>query len=167
MLRQPTQIAPQLGFLRAEQFQIAYATSDIEAACTLFREQFGISDFASLEGPLAHGGQIKVRLAWVGSVMYELMWAEGAGSAIYMDRLGDSSDFCIKHHHLGFLLDTQEQWDALMSRANEGNQRLAHLSENPDFITSCFIDAPALGHYLEYLFPAPAGRAFFENVPRT
>ena len=32
---------------------------------------------------------------------------------------------------------------------------------------SCFVDAPELGHYLEYIFPTQAGIDFFAAVPAT
>jgi hypothetical protein len=30
----------------------------------------------------------------------------------------------------------------------------------------CFVDAPVLGHYLEYFLPKQAGLDFFHSVPR-
>ena len=36
---------------------------------------------------------------------------------------------------------------------------------NPGFLKSCFVEAPELGHYLEYIYPEAAGIEFFQNVP--
>jgi extradiol dioxygenase family protein len=153
------------GLLCAEHFQMAYATNDIDRALVLFGERYGITKWARLEGALPAGGHIRVELAWVGSIMYELMWANGQGAAIYMDRLPASDGFHIHHHHLGYMLDSDAQWDALMAEVAAKGHAMPHVSHNDGFMKSCFVDAPELGHYLEYICPEPAGRAFFESVP--
>jgi len=155
---------PAAGLLRAEQFQIAYATNDIERACECFREQYGIREFRRLAGPMRTGGHIHVELAWVGSTMYELITAEGPGSELFTQRL-PRSEFAIRHHHLGFLIHSDRQWRALLDEIERRHWTLASVGHTPGFMRSCFVDVPALGHYLEYLFPEPAGLAFFEAVP--
>ena len=164
-MKRPAAIAaPAEGLLRAEQFQMAYATNDIDRARTLFAERYGIAAFRSLEGALPAGGRIRVELAWVGSIMYELLTAEGPGSEIFMVRL-PREDFAIRHHHLGFLIHDEHEWHALHTGIRSTGRTLLSQSSTPGFMQSCFVDAPELGHYLEYLFPEPAGLAFFESVP--
>ncbi len=153
------------GLLRAEHFQVAYATSDIDQAQALFRERYGIAHWTRLEGQLPAGGQMRVELAWVGTVMYELMWSSGPGSAIYMDRLPSAQGFQLKHHHLGYLLD-EAGWQQLMQTVDREGHSMPHVSHNTGFMKSCFVDAPELGHYLEYICPEEAGRAFFAGVAR-
>ena len=152
------------GLLHYEHFQVAYATNDIERACDAFSNQFGIKEFRRLEGPLAAGGHIRVELAWVGGTMYELITASGAGSDIYAGRL-PSDSFAIKHHHLGFLIHDEAQWEALESDVARIGRTLLSKSNNTGFLQSCFVDVPELGHYFEFIFPEPAGIDFFENVP--
>jgi hypothetical protein len=165
VLKRPNSaFTPGNGLLRTEHFQMAYATNDIDRAMALFRTRYGVREFRTLEGQLPAGGHIHIELAWVGTVMYELMTASGPGSAIYMDRL-PPGDFVVKHHHLGFLIPDQAQWDALMAEVERGGWSMPHASNTPGFMQSCFVDVPELGHYFEYLFPAPAGLAFFESVP--
>ncbi|TCM16090.1 glyoxalase/bleomycin resistance protein/dioxygenase superfamily protein [Novosphingobium sp. PhB165] len=153
------------GLLRAEHFQMAYATNDIESAREFFAEGLGIREFRRLEGPLAAGGYIKADLAWVGSIMYELIEATGPGSAIYMSRQPAGEGVKIWHHHLGFLIHDQEQWDGVMRQAELNGWDIPYRSSNP-LLDACFVDVPQLGHYLEYLFANPTGIAFFESVPR-
>jgi hypothetical protein len=150
--------------LRNDHFQVAYATNDIDRACAIFRDQFGIEKFRRLEGPLPAGGHIRVELAWVGSTMYELLTATGAGSDIYVSRL-PTATFAIQHHHLGFFVHDEVQWNALEAEAARASKVLLAKSNYRGFLQSCFIDVPELGHYLEFIFPEAAGIAFFEDVP--
>ncbi|MBW8783208.1 MAG: VOC family protein [Novosphingobium sp.] len=166
LTRPPVAHDPAAGVLMAEHFQVAYATNDIDRACAIFTEQLGIREFRSLEGELPAGGHIRIELAWVGTVMYELMIASGPGSQITMSRLPQGGGFALKHHHLGYLIHDQAQWDALLAEAERKGFAVPHLNDTPGFIRSCFVDVPVLGHYLEYLFPEPAGMAFFDSVPR-
>jgi catechol 2,3-dioxygenase-like lactoylglutathione lyase family enzyme len=155
------------GLLRAEHFQVAYATNDIDRACDLFRERLGIGEFRRLEGQMPSGGTIRVELAWVGPVMYELMTASGPGSALYMDRLPAGPGFAIRHHHLGYLVVDDAEWEALLASADKAGWAVPYQNDNPGFLRSCFVDAAPLGHYLEYIQPEPAGLDFFHSVPRS
>jgi hypothetical protein len=164
-IRRPVaSFSPGAGLLRTDQFQMAYATNDIDRACAIFSERYGIRQFRRLEGPLPAGGHIRVELAWVGTIMYELLTAQGPGSALYVGRL-PAAGFAIRHHHLGFLIHDAEQWNALQNEIVRSGWSMPSRSSNPGFMQSCFVDAPELGHYLEYIFPEPAGLAFFEAVP--
>lgn len=153
------------GLLLAEHFQVAYATNDIDQACSLFRDRFGIGRYARLEGTLPAGGSIRVELAWVGTVMIELMTASGAGSAIYMDRLPQGEGFALRHHHLGYLVADAAEWDGLIAKAADCGFAVPHQNDNVGFMRTCFVDATPLGHYLEYILPEPAGLEFFRSVP--
>jgi hypothetical protein len=166
MKRPECRFDPGLGLLRAEQFQIAYATNDIERACDCFRNQLGIKSFRRLAGPLPSGGHIHVELAWVGSTLYELISAEGPGSELFNKRL-PADGFAIQHHHLGFLIHDESEWLALMEEIGRRGWRMPSKSHTPGFLKSCFVEPGALGHYLEYLFPEAAGLAFFQDVPST
>jgi extradiol dioxygenase family protein len=156
--------SPAEGLLRIEHFQMAYATNDIERARRHFQDRYGIKAFRRLEGPLREGGHIRVELAWVGTIMYELLTAEGPGSELYVGRL-PAGEFAIRHHHLGFLIHDDAQWSALMSEIARSGWAMPSKSHNPGFMQSCFVDVPELGHYFEYIFPEPAGLAFLEAVP--
>ena len=82
-----------------------------------------------------------------------------------MDRLPRGDGFHIKHHHLGFLLRSREEWDAVLAKAGESGWSVPYRSDNP-LVEVCFVDATELGHYLEYFLPKQAGLAFFESIPR-
>jgi Glyoxalase/Bleomycin resistance protein/Dioxygenase superfamily len=164
MFRPSIHPGPLSGLLRAEHFQMAYATNDIRRAKALMETRYGVKNWTRFGGPTPQGGSIHVELAWVGTIMYELMTAQGPGSAIYMDRLAASDDFQMKHHHLGYLVDTAAQWAALMAHVSTQGHVMPHYSAESPFAKSCFVDAPELGHYLEYIFPEPVAVEFFRTV---
>ena len=154
------------GLLRAEHFQMAWATNDLEAASELLSKRLGIHEFTPIGGPNPMGGETHVLLAWVGTMMYELITARGPGSDVIMSRLPTDQGFAMKHHHLGFLISGPEEWEALEAETTRAGWAMPHKSVNPGFMTSCFVDVPVLGHYLEYIMPEAAGVDFFENVAR-
>ena len=164
LTRPGSAFSPGQGLLRAEPFQVAYATNDIGRACDVFRDRFGIQAFRRLEGPLPEGGHIRVELAWVGPVMYELLTATGPGSYLYAGRLPNDG-FAIRHHHLGFIVQDDAQWATLEAEAVRLGAPLLNKRRNEGFLQSCFVDAPELGHYLEYILPEAAGLAFLNAVP--
>ena len=136
---------PGAGLLRAEQFQIAYATNDMARACDCFQERYGIKAFRRLAGPLPAGGHIHVELAWVGSTMYELISAEGPGSELFNRQL-PTTEFAIHHHHLGFLIHSEAEWLALQNEIQRKGWKMPSKSRTAGFMQSCFVEAPALGH---------------------
>lgn len=151
--------------LAAAPFQIAYATNDIERACALLRETCGIREFRRLEGQRPSGGYIRVELAWVGPVMYEVVTGHGPGTELFMDRV-PQDDFAMIHHHVGHLVNGEAGWQALEARAKATGRPLLGISHNPGFMRSCFVDVPELGHYHEYILAEPAAAEFFQSVPR-
>jgi hypothetical protein len=74
--------------------------------------------------------------------------------------------FVIRHHHLGFLIQNQEQWDGVLANAARHGWAVPHKNINP-LVEVCFVDVPELGHYLEYLYATPMGLDFFASVPRS
>lgn len=155
---------PGRGLFSNDHFQMSYATNDIDKAREVFTRDFGIDEFREIKGKMPAGGYIHAELAWVGTTMYELVSASGPGSEIYMSRLPKDT-FAIRHHHLGFLIYNQDDWDALQRLIKDRGFHLLSQNNNEGFMRHCFVDAPELGHYLEFIFPEPAGLAFFEGVP--
>jgi hypothetical protein len=158
--------SPPSGILAAEHFQMAYATNDIDRAKQLFADRYGITRWTKLAGNLDQGGRIHVELAWVGPLMYELMFAEGPGSETYRAVLTGEPQFQLRHHHLGYMIHDQGSWDQLMALVAREGWSMPLNRSNPGFLTSCMVHAPEPGHFLEYIFPEPAGLDFFNMVER-
>src|SRR6516162_2631068 len=87
---------PGSGLVRYDHFQVAYATSDIERACRVLSERFGIKEYRGLEGQLPTGGRVHIELAWAGGTMYELVHASGPGSEFFTSVL-PANGFAIRH----------------------------------------------------------------------
>jgi len=164
--RAPGAVDPASGLLRAEHFQMAYVTNDIEQACDLLSRRLGIREFAPLGGPTPDGGTMDARFAWVGTLMYEVIHATGPGSGVFMDRLAGADGFALRHHHLGFLIHERAQWDAVLANAAGNGWDVPWTSHNP-LVDACFVAVPGFDHYLEYLLPTELGMGFFHSVPRT
>jgi len=162
--RPPVTLDTGNGLFRNDHFQVAYATNDIDRACAVFKERYGIREYRRLEGQLPEGGKIRIELAWVGGIMYELLCSSGPGSARFTSVLPQSG-FAIRHHHLGYLIHSQAAWEALEQEIERGGWKVASKSDNKGFLKAYIIEAPDMGHYLEYIYPEEAAVAFFEGVP--
>lgn len=151
------------GLLCAEHFQMAYVTNDMARAKHLFERQLGIREWSPMAGPTPGGGTMEAHFAWAGTLMYELIHTTGPGSEIFMDRLAGVEDFALRHHHLGFLIHDQAQWDAMLAGASAQGWAVPWTTVNP-FVTACFVAVPGFDHYHEYLLPTPAGLDYFNTV---
>lgn len=166
LLRRPeAPIAWRPGAMRKDHFQSAYVTNDLDQATALFGSRYGISQYSYIDAPTPAGGHIRVAFAWCGGTMYEIIDCRGPESGFYSDRLpGDQ--FAIRFHHLGYLLHDRESWDAVEREFAEAHWPIAFRTQNPGFIDALYVDAPELGHYLEYIFPMEGGVQFFEAIPQ-
>ena len=162
--RPPFEVAHRDGLLRKDHFQVSYVTNDMARAKAVLGERYGISKFAAIEGPMPEGGNIAVAFAWYGGTLYEIIEASGPQTQFYNRDL-PSDRFAIRFHHLGFLIHDKEAWKQLADEIEAGKWTLAYQSLNGGFMDAYYVEAPELGHYLEYIFPEQAGIDFFEAVP--
>lgn len=153
------------GLLCHDHFQVCHVTNDIEAAKALYRAQYGIREFQPLVGELPEGGHMHIELAWVGGTMYELMTARGPGSEPYMEVLPEGEAFALRFHHFGYCLYDPAEWDKLQAQIARAGAIVRVATDIPGFLKFCIVEVPALGHFLEFFLPEPAGIAFFESVP--
>jgi hypothetical protein len=154
------------GLMRKEQFQTGYVTNDLDRACELLRAKYGIGEFSFLEGEMGEGGSIRVAFAWVGGNMYEIIDAKGGKEAeFYTSRLPADGSFALVFHHLGYMIHSDEEWAAVKAEIAEREMNVALDVATGGFMDAIYIEAPELGHYLEYLYPAEGGLQFFGAVP--
>jgi hypothetical protein len=159
--RPPVQPSGGDGFLTKMHFQVAYVTSDLARAKALFAERYGLKGYAEMGGDdPATGDSLNVALAWAGGTMYELIEAHGPAWGFYHSRL-PAEGFAVRHHHLGYLLQSEAEWDALEAEIARQGRAVAFRAVMDGFMRAIYIDAPELGHYLEYIYPEADGVAFF------
>ena len=166
LTRPPAALDPAAGLLLAEHFQMAYLTNDLDRAKSLFADRLGISAFQDLGGEMPGGGTIRVALAWVGTIMYELLETRGSDLPLYAEWLPRAGGFHLRHHHLGYVVHDRAQFDGIAQGARRADWPVVHRNSNP-LVDVVFVHAPELGHYLEFMLPTPAGLGFFNSVPRS
>jgi catechol 2,3-dioxygenase-like lactoylglutathione lyase family enzyme len=165
LLERPIAVCdPSRSLLSNEHFQMGYVTNDMAKAEEFFRKRFGVREFRPTEGDLADGGHISVRSVWIGTVMYEIICATGPGSEIYSEPVPEG-DFAIRLHHFGFLVPDDAAWDMLEETVECGGWTVRQRSETPGYVRAMFVEAPELGAYLEFVFPAPALLERFRATP--
>ena len=156
--------SPGKGLMRKDQFQVAYVTNDLDRACEIFGQRYGIREYGYIRGDMPQGGKIAVALAWVGNTCYEIIEAEGPETGFYNSRL-PSGEFAIRFHHLGFLIHDRDSWQRLEKEFEAEGWPIAYKTLNNGFMDAYYVEAPELGHYLEYIYPEQAGVDFFRSLP--
>lgn len=162
--RPKIRISPAEGILRAEHIQVAYVTNDLPRAAEVFQQRYGIEGYRDLETTTPDGGEIAIKLAWVGGTMFELIEAHGAGMEFYNSRL-PADEFAIRFHHLGYLTHDLETWNSLGDELARKGLEVVFEGNTEGFLRFVYAHAPEMDHYLEYFLLEDAGVEFFEGVP--
>ena len=153
------------GLLTKEHSHSCWVTNDLDRAVEVFSNRYGVSTFSFIEASTPAGGHIRVAFAWAGGQVLEIIAATGPGFDFYNEMLPDEG-FAIRFHHLGFLIESEEEWRNLEQELRETEWPITHSVLTGDFIDAYYIKAPELGHYLEYVRPFPAGNHFYNEVPQ-
>ena len=134
-------------------FQIAYVTSDLDRACAMVDEKFGVrrlvrQDRVTIgtdQGPmvlgLAHG--------WLGPTWLEIIEPVEGAVAVYRDWLAQGATF--RFHHIGIRAPDPEAYDQAMGEALAAGHSLSFKIDNPLFQAFYVDTTRELGHYIEYL----------------
>jgi hypothetical protein len=144
---------PARGLLHGDHYHVGYVTNDIERAAGLFRERFGVGAFRETANEMAGGSRIALRSVWLGTMMYEITCGAGPGMELYSDHAPPGADFVLQFHHYGYLLRDEEGWAALRRQIERGGWRVVFDSDTPGYCRACYVAAPELGHYLEFVLP--------------
>ena len=156
------------GMYLSGHFQTAYVTRDIERAAAVFQRQFGIGSFQFVPGnQVDEHTRIDMALAWLGNEMVELIQPTGNGGSFYEVMLGPDG-LGTRLHHFGHFVADRAQWQRLREQVRQDGYPVALEGCVDGFLSYLYIDARAqTGHFLEYILCEPAGRAFFDAVPRS
>lgn len=147
------------GSLAFELFQTAYVTTDLARATQVLGDRYGVRHWTTL----SPGGGMEIGLAWVRGHQIEIIQAVGTDMTIYTDWLPKTDAFAIRLHHFGYYIHDDAEW-AEMEALLEREKRPVIFGGQADIVRFAYVDAPELGHYLEYVYPTDAGKAFFESV---
>ena len=152
------------SMLGREHSHSAWVTNDLDRAVDILSERYGVRDFSFIEGAMPSGGFIRVAFAWAGGQVLEIISATGPGAEFYNTML-PADGFAIRFHHLGFIIHDDEGWRALEEDLRASDWSIVHRTLTGTFIDAYYIEAPELGHYLEYVRPFAAGVQFYAAVP--
>ena len=155
---------PSKGLLNNDQYHMGYVTNDLERAVQVFRDRYRVPGFRESDVETASGATIKVRATWLGNMGYEITWASGPGTEHYTRDL-PTSGFVLRHHHVGFLIADDSEWQALEDEVDRGRWTVTQRSDTPGFGRTMFVEAPELGHYLEFVMPDTGLAARLDGTP--
>jgi hypothetical protein len=146
------------GLLGYDKFQIAYVTNDLDRAVDIFRAKHNIRNWTIFDGGVMH-----IALAWVNGQQIELIQTHGAHQPLYDDWIDKAGDFVIRHHHFGYFVYSDAEWQQLRAQLKTDGRALP-MAADTEMLKVIYAEAPELGHYLEYIYPNEKGKAFFESV---
>ena len=156
---------PGRGLLHNDHFQIGYVTNDVDRAAEVFRTRFGVRAFRANDNDVEGGGRIAVRSAWIGGMMYEICCGSGPGMEVYSDPAPPGGAFILKLHHFGYLVPDETVWRALEGEIQRGGWTVRSRSDIPGFFRGCQVEAPELGHLLEFILPREGLLERFNATP--
>lgn len=157
LVSRPARAAHAGGSLGFEFFQNAYVVRDMAAAKAAFA-RYGVKSFTDLPMPDMGETSMKIALGWCAGHQVELIEAKGPGLELYTDWMKGGED--IRLHHFGYYVNSAEEWAELeaLLKAEGREPVFAGEAEVCKFI---YVNAPELGHYLEFVLPTELGRQVF------
>lgn len=160
-----------MSILFKRHFQVAYLVDDVHAAMAEWREKYGLSNWHVMDMVAMLGEDATSRyiaLAWTDErLMLELIEPIETMPSIYQNWRRDSG-LANRFHHLGFLMESDEEFAATKRELVEAGSPLAIEGAVGDILEYAYLDTTAaFGHYYELIYLKGEGRTqFFAPVPR-
>ncbi|MBV1688884.1 VOC family protein [Novosphingobium sp. G106] len=146
-------------------FQVAYVVDDIERGMNFFRDNFAIAKWHFIDSSGPDSPVNAMATAYIDNIMVELLQPSALPS-IYRNWLQPGGPG-IRFHHLGYLVKTEEDWQATLNTLRNNGFADAYSDDVPDVLNFIYADTTKeLGHYCEYIFLKPGGLEMFAPVPR-
>jgi hypothetical protein len=145
-------------------YQNAYVTRDLDKAIQTLSELHDVGGFWPIEADFVlktvdgeKSARMRVALGWVGNLQIELIQPVSGFTEIYSAYLPeDPADASPRHHHVAVRRD---DLDAMRAEVARLDAPVVFEGEGPG-IQYVLVDArKSLGHYLEYVWATPEGRA--------
>ncbi len=145
-------------------FQMGYVVRDVSKAAAALRDQFGVGQWQIRRMPDSAPSSA-LAFAYVQQTMIELVEARPSQDTIFREWLPDS-DSMARFHHLGYMIDSEEQWRETIDQLESAGVRAAFAGSAGDLLDYYYADTVAhLGHYCELVRLKPAGLNYFSRVP--
>ncbi|MCK9542846.1 MAG: VOC family protein [Novosphingobium sp.] len=152
-------------------FQVAYLVDDVHAAMAEFGEKYAIKKWHVMDMTQMHGEGSPTRfiaLAWTDdNVMIELIEPDESVPSIYQNWRRDSG-LSARFHHLGFIIESDEEYDAVKRQLAHAGCPVATEGSAGDMLQYAYIDTTReFGHFYELIYLKGEGKElFFAPVPR-
>jgi hypothetical protein len=154
------------GFL-----QVAYVTTDIEEAISLFAREHNVPDWARLpdleiESMAGRRCKLNIALAFVGPTQLELIQPVSGDDFVYREPL-PRSGFAIRHHHVAQLIETEAAFEKQREELAANGVPIVIDGQTPGAARYFYTDhRETLGHYIEHIWYTPAALAGMTQLPR-
>jgi hypothetical protein len=136
----------------------------MEKAIEGLSEKFGLTKWTVRRSP-PDAPLRAVAWAYVKDMMIELVEAK-PGLLPYYDPWIPQSDSAVRLHHLGYMVDNEEEWRSVKSRFDSLGIPLVMDLELGNKLASRYFDTvEQLGYYSEFVLLKPAGATFWADVP--
>lgn len=149
-------------------FQVAYVVDDAKAAIEVLSRRYGVEKWDLMDMAELHGSGASARYignAWVGDAMIEVIEPDEAVESIYQGWKKDSGNL-LRFHHLGFLVDSAEEFDAAKARLAAHGFPIVVDGSFGEVLDFAYADTTAeLGHYYEIIRLKSQGDSFFGRIP--
>jgi hypothetical protein len=145
----------------AHHCQVAYVTTDLDAAAALLEKQYGIPGFYKFDTTgVAQPGdpQLRIGLARVGGVEIELIEPQGSAINLFSEVLPrGGAELLIRFHHVAIRIDGPlENWERHRATIDKVQHPIAYQGALGDMLRYFYTDErPTLGHYVEHVWMSP------------
>lgn len=146
-------------------FQLGYVVRNLGAAIARMRESFGVSKWEVRHLPRSAPSRA-LAFAYVERTMIELIdvWPE---QETIFQAWRPAVDCAIRLHHLGYMLETEQEWRDVIAQFDAAGIRTAFAGSAGKILDYRYFDTvESLGHYCEFVRLKPAGKDFWANVPQ-
>lgn len=158
IVTRPPRASRPAGLLGYELFQTAYVTNDLDRAVKVIGDAYGFANWSMIDA-----GVMRIALAWSNGQQYEVIeTAHDQHQPLYDDWIDRSGDFVIRHHHFGFFINSDEEWQLLRDQIAAAGRKM-WMDIDTGTMKVIYIEAPELGHFLEYIYPNEESRQYFSQ----
>jgi hypothetical protein len=147
-------------------FQVAYVTTDLDAAIAQYRSLYGLEKFFVINtAEFNSDPALRAAFAWHGSIMIEIVQPIEEPNPIYVDVLRGSQSLT-KLHHIGHVCSDEAEWNEVRSALVAANIPISRHGDVPGVMKFLYADFRSVnGHYREYILQH-GDKSFFGLVPQ-